>query len=403
MGAAHATIYYAHITGNIDTAGQWMTTVDSTGGGVAWATVNQAGNKLDANGKTITVNQNITCDAIMTGTGTGTLADGTGSTTDSAGGGFAASASRTIATDVYAGSTTCLSLSGGASTIIAYTGNLYGSAIAGASAVTVANNTTFNHTNGSIHPGTYTFAHGISMGGSYLESTFTNVVIFGPTTNGYNYGIAQSSAARCLRLVSCNIINLGGSAVQPSFKWQPTASSYISYPDSTGTGTIRMALTPAPSVVLNGYADGVDSTGAAQVGSLVAPPQMKVLTTASYTDYTGTTVSGTYYGPDPANVLSTDSSGASVLVGATTGTATFPDSTGNAVLSSIANYGWGGNTLHGQFHDPGVNNVLSTALYGTSGYGNYYPPLATVVKRGVLFGVSNTGSHGTFAGGGRVH
>lgn len=190
--------------------GVWSTrTWNNDATGAAYGMAPQAGDTVLANGRTITIDQNITVAALSTRVGT----------TAAAGGGFTVSGTRTINADSYGGTTTCLTLS--ASTSAVQNGNSYGS------------NTSNSMYGTNINPGCV--QNGNSTGGNGTGRTGTLLngggIQNGNSTGGsaaYAYGTQANGGIQ-------NGNSTGGSA-SDAYGTYLAASGAIQYGNCTGGG-----------------------------------------------------------------------------------------------------------------------------------------------------------------------
>jgi hypothetical protein len=399
-GGAGATNYWyaQYTTANIDSSGEWNSVAAGGGSVLTWASVG-ASDVLQANGKTINIDvASFTCMRISTAVENGsgaasgnfvdtaalTITGNVGSATDGSkcltisGTGTAL----TVIGNLYGGSGTSAFGINSSGTNIVYTqiGNLYGGSGAGAAGFTGLGSVTTMSITGNITGGTSGSTTGLAVPDG-CTATITNGTITGGA--GWSSGQAITAGTGYVILNGCNLVTLyqGSQPINAyRMKFTPSSSNYVSFVDSTGTGTVYMALTPAPG--------NVRKTGSAY-----------------FVNSAGSYVDGLCVVPSAANVLTADSAGVAVGVDSAGGygTATLPDSTGNAVLSSITSYGWGGNVLAGKYVGPSATG--STVLHGTSfgpssSYaGNWYPPNVWDVWSlgGTLhYGVGGTSLTGSF-------
>lgn len=158
------------------TNGNWSTRVwndDATGAAYGPGTP-QVGDTVLANGRTITVDVDITLIALSTRVGV----------TATAGGVFATSGQRTVTADTYGGTTSCLTLTANSQSV--HIGNSYGSDTTASAVGTTINATCQQFGNATGGNGASRFGSSVGAGGRLVGNTY------GGTVNATAYGAQVS-------------------------------------------------------------------------------------------------------------------------------------------------------------------------------------------------------------------
>jgi hypothetical protein len=208
--------------------GNWSSTSTWDGG-----TLPTSADDVFANGFTVTIDQNVTVLSLRT-----TLII-------SAGGGFSISSSFNITADIYSGTTTCLTSTGGAGTTVNITGNLYGSTTS---------------TNGSIRALNHTGAGTVNITGDLIGGTGASgsqriAVRWGGTgilnINGNITGNSGNTHFG-LSLESIGTVNVTGNLLTNGNAAISTSSGTLTVTGTLISGSVALISASATNVTING-------------------------------------------------------------------------------------------------------------------------------------------------------
>jgi hypothetical protein len=248
---------YAANTGNWSALATW------DGG----ASLPGAGDDVYANGKTVTIDQDVTVLSLRTTAGGAAVA----------GGNFAVSTARTITAEIIAGSSICLSASPGSGVTVAVTGNVTGSATAAASGVQMSGagilNVVGNVTGGAGSSSGSGIQTATTPGTVNITGTVTGVVgsgVFHNTTGTMNITgdvTATSSSSGAINNTTGTLNVYGTATGSPT-----TAGAAGVQNNSTGSGFVQVSKS---SDFPNGGATaGAPGTNAANTAGFVTVDAM---------------------------------------------------------------------------------------------------------------------------------
>lgn len=293
---------YAVSAGNWSVAARWNTGALPT-----------AADDVYANGFAVTIDQDITVVSLQTRSNTGIAA----------GGSFTASSTRTINASVYAGSTTCLVLSGTSLTFNVNAPTIQGanagSNIQGISVSAITSNVNITATNVSGGSLTVGNANGINCMGT--SNTYvlncTNITGGSGSGNG-NYGINFSMTAGTPSVTLISTTITGGSNGSNNFGFGIINSVAMTYTISgnvvSGNSTSSVTISPSATTTINWTGNVTGGTGGSSIYGINCTGTLWTLNlTGDVTGGSGgTTVYGIYHNSanGVVNVIGTSYGGA---------------------------------------------------------------------------------------------
>ena len=361
-----ATWFAQNSTVNIDSVNQWNSAANGSGSWLTWASLG-ASDVLVANNKSsITINVSFTCATITTAATGGT-----------AGGGFLLSAGVTVTANIETGTTTCVTVSAGDSTII---GNLTGTSLGAVHAVLKATSGTLSIT-GNCSGGT--LQGGGGTGSQAVSCSAGSVVIVGNVTGGQTNNQVNTAV---------NFTSSGGLTVTGNV----IANTLTTITQGPG-GQVSGIVITAGTLTVTGNVTGGVLLGSSQAAHGVsASTNLDVTITGTVTGGNGVTACGvTYSGTGRLTVNGTMVAGV--------GPAVLHLGTGRAILSgnATAEAATGGaafvayrplihassDTQHTYRVDSGGGVGTARSLY--TGGTNLGQPTVANVRLGTTFGASS--------------
>lgn len=357
--------------------GLWSDAANWNGG-----TKPTSGDDVFADGKTVTINENVTVLSIRTTQRTG----------GTAGGGFTCSASVTITANIIAGSTNCLTCSGIAGVTINVVGNLTASITTSTTQavnVTGANNVVIT---GSVAGSAVT---GVGTGIGVNNQSTGQVTIVGNVSGGsggggnQNDGARNSSTGTIIITGSVTGGNGGSPGVRNSSSGSITVTGTVTGGGSTGGNTANCGIAnqSSGSIVVTGDIYGgtgafgviLTSTGPITVTGNVYGATVNAIYTLSATVIINGNLISASNGMSPLCC--------SVVLISNSGTITHTYRTNNAGAAGVARSLYTGGV---NLNQPAITDVRSGTTYGAASEftGTLAVPAASLVAAGAA--VDNT-------------